>query len=97
MLWKGLYCEDQLLPLYASYGSGEGVGGFELWDEFHLGFRFDFEVGGVRLFLNAQGIVGFALAKTSEPAGFDAAERQNPAFGAPNFYVLPNLLAGIRL
>jgi hypothetical protein len=101
MLWLGLYLEDQLLPLYVSYGTspsaGLAVSGFELWNEFHVGYQFDFDVRGTRLFLNAQGIVGFALAKTNEPVGFAAAEQQNPVFGVSNFYVLPNLLVGIRL
>lgn len=100
MVWKKLYCEDQLLPLFAIYyssGSGSTVSGFELWDELHIGYRFDFTIGPARLFLNAQGIVGFNLLKTNEPEAFDTVETFDPAFHFPNFYVLPNILLGIRL
>jgi hypothetical protein len=99
-LWNRLYLEYQLFPMYADYRDSEGraeAEGFELWNELHLGYRLDFRLGGIPLFLNLQGLVGICLLKTDEPPEFRAVEESNPAFYFPNFYVLPNLLLGLRL
>ncbi len=94
------YLEYQLLPMYAVYreaDDGSDAKGFELWNELHLGYRLDFTIRNFPLFINLQGLLGFCLLKTNEPQSFANIEATDPAYYFPNFYVLPNILLGIRL
>ncbi len=95
-----IYLEYQLLPMYAVYhesDDGSDAKGFELWNELHLGYRLDFTILNFPLFINLQGSLGFCLLKTDEPRSFANIEATDPAYYFPNFYVLPNILLGIRL
>jgi hypothetical protein len=92
------YVEYQAMPSYVVYlDSGIGTEGFELWNEIHIGYEINFSIGRASLFISPQVTLGFCLYKGNEPSSFRTAEETNPAFFFPNFYVLPNILLGIKL
>ena len=96
-IWNQWYVEYQVMPLFAAYSdSSGGTNGFELCNELHFGVMINFSIGKVSLFVNPQAIIGFSIYKSNEPPGFQTAERTNPAFYFPDFYVLPNILVGVR-
>ena len=65
---------------------------FDLWNEFRLGYVFDFKIKNLSLFLNLQIPLGFALY--SDPKGKSEAFKQN-AKENPLFYI-PLFFIGIR-
>jgi hypothetical protein len=96
-LWSQWYVEYQAMPLFAAYSdSSGGTSGFELWNELHFGCMINFSIGKASFFINPQAILGLCLYKSNEPPAFRTAEHTNPAFYFPDFYVLPNILVGIR-
>jgi hypothetical protein len=65
---------------------------FDLWNEFRIGYVFDFKIRNIPLFLNLQLPLGFALY--SDPKGKSEAFKQN-AKENPLFYI-PLFFTGIR-
>ncbi|HET9136525.1 MAG TPA: hypothetical protein VFO76_07805 [Candidatus Kapabacteria bacterium] len=93
-LWKKLHLEYQLWPGYNHYFSipeNTYFDGFDLWNEFRLGYRMDFHISTLPVYLNYQVLAGFGLYGGNKPQSFkDWAKRQ------PFFFVAPVLFMGIR-
>lgn len=70
-LWRNLHIEYQLMPMWDKfYDDNEDKTypvGFDLCNEFRLGYAFDFNIRKVLFFLNEQWPFGFALY--SDPKG----------------------------
>jgi len=96
-LWKNLHVDYQLMPMWDRYYSVEEDKtyplGFDLWNEFRLGYSFDFKIKNVPLFLNVQWPFGFALY--SDPAGKPESFKDRAAEN-PFFYFPPLFFVGIR-
>lgn len=62
--WKGAHIEVELYPAYNHLDSkvnGRRYSGWELWSEERIGYQFDFELGGVSLYVIPQPGIGHAL------------------------------------
>ena len=96
-LWRNLHIDYQLMPMWDRYhDTKENViypVGFDLWNEFRLGYAFDFKIRTQTLFLNVQWPLGFALY--SDPKGKPEAFKQK-AKKDPLFYFPPLFFVGIR-
>jgi hypothetical protein len=95
-LWKNLHVEYELMPMWDRfYDKNENKTyptSFDLWNEFRIGYVFDFKIRNIPLFLNLQLPLGFALY--SDPKGKSEAFKQN-AKENPLFYI-PLFFTGIR-
>lgn len=87
-LWRGLHLEYQLWPAWNDFWSDRDrryYSGFDLWNEFRLGWTFDFALAGRPFLLNLQYLAGFGLYQGNKPSNFrDGAER---VFRAPVFFL----------
>lgn len=89
-LWKNLHLEYQLWPIYDWFweaGEEKVYPSFDLWNEARLGYRFDFHLGEVQLYVTPQWAFGFGLYAQNKPASFEAARRENPIFTAPLLFL----------
>jgi hypothetical protein len=90
-LWKKLHLEYQLWPGYNHYFSiPENVyfDGFDLWNEFRLGYRMDFHISTLPVYINYQVLAGFGLYGGNKPQSFkDWVKRQPFLFVAPVFFM----------
>jgi len=96
-LWRGLHIDYQLMPQWDHfYEKNENKTyplGFDLWNEFRLGYVWDFRVAGVPAFINFQWPLGFALYSddSAKPESFKKHAREHPLF-----YFPPMFFIGIR-
>jgi hypothetical protein len=96
-LWKALHLDYQLMPqwdrFYEKNERKRYPVGFDLWNEFRLGYSWDFEVGSIPAFINAQWPFGFALYSddSAKPESFRKKVKDEPFFFFP-----PMLFVGIR-
>jgi hypothetical protein len=93
-LWRNLHLEYQLYPTYDDfYESNEDriYSSFDLWNEFRLGYKFDFRIKKAPLYLNLQWPFGFGLYASNKPQSFKDAEQKNRFF-----YFPPMIFVGIR-
>jgi len=67
--------------------------GFDLWNEFRLGYAFDFKIRKQTLFLNVQWPLGFSLYSDpkGKPEAFKKLVKKDPFF-----YFPPLFFVGIR-
>lgn len=92
-LWKNLHIDYQLMPMWDRfYDKNEDKTypiSFDLWNEFRLGYAFDFSISNIPLFINVQVPLGFALY--SNPKGkseaFKKHVKENPLFYIPLFFI----------
>jgi hypothetical protein len=93
-LWKNLHAEYQVWPVYDSFYEKiekRYYRSFDLWNEFRLGYQFDFEVSAFPCFLSIQWPFGFGLYASNKPKSFRDHEKENRFF-----YFPPLLFAGVR-
>lgn len=64
--------------------------GFDLWNEFRLGYVWDFQVGSIPAFINVQWPFGFALYSdgSAKPESFKQHVKENPFFDFPPMFFL---------
>lgn len=91
-LWKNLHIDYQLMPMWDRYyeenEDKKYPVGFDLWNEFRLGYSFDFDIGSAPLFLNVQWPLGFIIYSDSaaKPESFKEHAKENPLFYFPPFF-----------
>jgi len=93
-LWKNLHIEYELWPCYDDFWESTEkryYSGFDLWNEFRVGYRFDFNVKGLPLYANVQWPFGFGLYSSNKPESFVQEVKE-----APYFYHIPMLFVGVR-
>jgi len=96
-IWNALHIDYQLMPQWDHfYEKNEKKTyplGFDLWNEFRLGYVWDFRIGSVPAFINVQWPFGFALYSddSAKPEPFKKHVRKNPYF-----YFPPMFFVGIR-
>ena len=93
-LWRNLHIEYQLMPMWDKfYEENEDKTypvGFDLWNEFRLGYAFDFKIRKVPFFLNVQWPFGFALYSDTngKPESFKKFAEANPFYYYPPLFFL---------
>ncbi len=96
-IWKGVHLEYQLIPQWDHfYEENEKKTyplGFDLWNEFRLGYTWNFELWSQPAFINFQWPFGFALYsdRSAKPESF-----KKHADKEPYFYFPPMFFLGIR-
>lgn len=91
-VWKNLHIDYQLMPMFDRYYEMNEnkyyPWGFDLWNEFRLGYEFDFNIGKAPLFLNIQWPLGFALYSDpkGKPESFKIKAKENPLFFFPPLF-----------
>lgn len=89
-LWKGLHLEYQIWPAYNDYfetTEQKYYSGFELWNEFRMGYQFDFKLGKIPLAINPQLLCGFGLLPGNKPESFYEIMEKEPVFIYPNVFI----------
>lgn len=96
-LWKNLHVDYQLMPMFDRYYAEDEQKtypwSFDLWNEFRLGYEFDFNIKETTFFINLQWPLGFALY--SDPKGKPDSFKEK-ARKSPLFYFPPLFFLGIR-
>lgn len=93
-LWKNLHIEYQIWPCYDDFyetNEQKYYSGFDVWNEFRLGYRFDFKIKRQNLYTSFQWPFGFGLYAGNKPESFLEHEKENRFF-----YQFPLLFVGIR-
>lgn len=92
--WKALHLDYQLMPQWDHfYEKNENKTyplGFDLWNEFRLGYVWDFKVASVPAFINVQWPFGFILITddSAKPQSFKDHAKDNPFFYFPPMFFL---------
>lgn len=95
-LWKSLHVDYQLMPMWDHFyekNEDKKYYGFDLWNEFRLGYVWDFDIYDVPCFINVQWPFGFALYSDDKgkPESFKKHADDNPFF-----YFPPMFFVGVR-
>ena len=96
-IWKNLHIDYQLMPqwdhFYEKNENKQYPLGFDLWNEFRLGYMFDFKAWDIPAYINVQWPFGFALYSddSAKPESFKKHVKENPFF-----YFPPMFFIGIR-
>lgn len=91
-VWGKLHIEYQLMPQWDRfYEENEDrlyPRGFDLWNEFRLGYTWDFKIGSLPMFVNAQWPLGFALYSddSAKPESFKKHVEEEPLFYFPPMF-----------
>jgi hypothetical protein len=96
-VWKYLYMEYELWPCYDAFyekHKDKHYRGFDLWNEFRIGYQFNFQINEFPLFLNVAWPFGFGLYSTNKPDSFY--ERMDKSFSDKYFYQFPLIFAGFK-
>jgi hypothetical protein len=89
-VWRNAHVEYQLWPAYNAYRDGveqRYYRGFDLYNEFRAGYRFDFSLGRVPLFSSLQYVYGFGLYPGNKPENFIQAVKDAPPFHVPSLSI----------
>lgn len=93
--WKKFHAEYQLYTGFTKYyekSEDRFYKSFNLFNEFRIGYKFNFHIHRMPLILNLQFPVGFTIYDTNEPETFRQIRKQDPIF----YIFYPNLYLGIR-
>jgi len=93
-LWRNLHAEYQIWPCYDEFyekNEKKYYKGFDIWNEFRLGYQFDFQLYGKPCYLSFQWPFGFGLYAGNKPKSFTDYEKDNRFF-----YQFPLFFTGIR-
>jgi hypothetical protein len=92
--WRNLHMDYQLMPMWDRYYEMNEDKtypvGFDLWNEFRLGYVFDFKIKELPVFLNVQWPLGFIIYSdgSAKPESFKSHAKENPLFYFPPFFFL---------
>jgi hypothetical protein len=90
-LWKNLHIEYEVWPAYDDFweeNERKYYSGFDVWNEFRLGYLFNFNIGKVPMYLNLQWPFGFGLYASNKPQSFKALEKDNRFFYFPPLFFI---------
>lgn len=93
-LWKNLHIQYELWPGYDIFyeqNVNKHYKGFQLWNEFRLGYQFNFKVKSQYSYVSIQWPLGFYLKKGNKPQSFVDYEKVNRFF-----YNVPLVYVGLR-
>ena len=96
-IWKNLYAEYELWPGYDKFyekNEDKYYKGFDLWNEFRLGYQFNFKIKEFPMFVSITWPFGFGLYSSNKPKSFY--DRMNQSFSDKYFYQLPLIFVGFK-
>lgn len=96
-LWKRFYLEYELWPGYDKFyekNEEKYYYGIDLWNEFRIGYQYDFEIKKYPLFINVAWPFGFGLYSSNKPDSFY--DRMDKSFGNKYFFHFPLIFVGYR-
>lgn len=89
-IWKNLHVEYQLWPGYNMYyekNEKKYYNGFDLYNEFRAGYKFDVRIGTLPFFVNLQYVFGFGLYPGNKPDSYIERSKEIPIFHAPTIAI----------
>lgn len=89
-VWGNAHLEYQLWPAYNAYRDhveDRYYKGFDLYNEFRVGYRLDFQLGRRSLFSSLQYVYGFGLYPGNKPERFIQAVEDAPPFHVPSLSI----------
>ena len=93
-LWKNLHVQYELWPGYDNFyeqNEDKHYKGFQLWNEFRLGYQFNFKIKSQETYITLQWPLGFYLIKGDKPKSFVDYEKENRFF-----YNIPLVYVGMK-
>lgn len=93
-LWKNLHVEYQLWPCYDEFwekNERKVYKSFDLWNEFRLGYQFNFNVASLPCYTTVQWPFGFGLYAGNKPESFMEHVKSNRFFCQ-----VPLVFVGVR-
>ncbi|NVO19948.1 MAG: hypothetical protein HXX13_09620 [Bacteroidetes bacterium] len=93
-LWRNLHIEYQLWPCYDEFwekNERKIYKSFDVWNEFRLGYQFNFKIAQQPFYTSIQWPFGFGLYASNKPKSFKDHEKENRFF-----YQFPLLFLGVR-
>jgi hypothetical protein len=93
-LHKTIHLEYQVWPTFDNFyekNDDKHYKSFDVWNEFRLGWRWDFTVGTVPVYINLQWPFGFGLYASNKPQSFLDQQKKEPYF-----YFPPMFFTGIQ-
>jgi hypothetical protein len=97
--WKGLHMEYMMLPGYGRYNDSimeKNYNSFEIWNELHIGYRFDFKICRIPFCISPQVLAGFCLYRSNQPQNFKLVDDKPENYFPNKLYIFPNVNLGIR-
>ena len=94
-LWNNLHVEYQLWPTWDNFYEKNEMKYYrslDLYNEFRLGYQWDFSISDVPFYVNLQWPFGFGLYASNKPQSFKDKEKKDPFFYFPPLFFL-----GVRL
>lgn len=94
-LWRRLHLEYQIWPIYDNFiekKENKHYKSFDVWNEFRVGYGFDFTLSNCPLYLNVQWPFGFGLYGSNKPESFKDENSGSKQY----FYFPPLVFIGIR-
>jgi len=82
-LWKNLHIEYQIWPGYDNFyekHEDKYYKSFDVWNEFRLGYRFNFQIFGKPFYTSLQWPFGFGLYASNKPDSFKEHEKAHRFF-----------------
>lgn len=96
-LWKKLYVEYELWPGYDKFyekHEDRYYESFDLWNEFRVGYQFNFKIKNLPSFVSVTWPFGFGLYSSNKPDSFN--DRMNQGFGDKYFFHFPLVFVGVK-
>lgn len=96
-LWKKLYAEYEIWPCYDEFyekNEDKYYKGIDLWNEFRVGYQFNFEIKNSPFFVNTAWPFGFGLYSSNKPDSFY--DRMNQSFSDKFFFQFPLIFIGLK-
>jgi hypothetical protein len=93
-LWRNLHIEYEVWPSYDNFyekNEQKYYKSFDVWNEFRLGYQFNFKIAEIPLYTSIQWPFGFGLYASNKPLSFKEYQKDNRFF-----YQFPLLFVGVK-
>ncbi|MFP4369875.1 MAG: hypothetical protein ACOC2K_00735 [Bacteroidota bacterium] len=96
-IWKDLFVEYEIWPCYDKFyekNEDKYYESFDLWNEFRVGYKFDFTISDLPFHVNVTWPFGFGLYSSNKPDSFY--DRMDQGFGDKYFFHFPLVFIGYK-
>lgn len=93
--WRNLHFEYQFYPGFTRFfeeNEEKFYNSFSLFNEFRIGYKFEYRLFKIPLITNVQWPVGFTVFESNQPKSFKEVKKQDPVF----YIFYPNIYLGFR-
>lgn len=90
-IWGNLHIEYQVWPAYDKFyekNENKHYESFDVWNEFRLGYKIDFNISNIPCHINLQWPFGFGLYASNKPNSFIDHQKGNEFFYFPPLFFL---------